>query len=107
MKTTMKNNLLKLYENRVLHEFAKQLNVTPMHIIEQNKNRHISDIRQLYCKLRYEMHGANYSAIGREIGRTHTAVRYGILRINDLLFLKDRNIVTKWNRVKNIPGFYM
>ena len=52
------------------------------------------------------MHGQNYSKIGREINRTHTAVRYGISRINDLLFIEDEEIINIWEKVKNISGFY-
>ena len=103
--TNMKNNLFELKENRVLHEFAKRLNVTPMQIIEKNKHAYISDIRHLYCKLRYDMHGVNYSVIGREIGRTHTAVRYGAQRIDILLLVNDKRTVEMWNKVKDISGY--
>jgi hypothetical protein len=85
--------LLNTTENKVLIEFAKLFNVTPAQIIEQNKNRHLSDIRHLYCKLRHEMHGANYSTIAREINRTHTTVRYGIMRVNDLIYVNEKKIV--------------
>ena len=99
--TLVKNN-----ENRVLNEFAKRLKVTPKQILEHNKTPYFSEIRQLYCKLRSEMHGISYSETAREIGRTHTSVINGVKRINDLLFWKDRNIVKMWNRVKDTPGMY-
>lgn len=94
-------------ENKVLMEFAKLFNVTPTEITEQNKNRHLSDIRHLYCKLRYEMHGASYSTIAREIDRTHTTVKYGIMRVNNLIHVNEKKIVTMWNRAKNIMGYYL
>ena len=104
----IENNILELNENKVLNEFAKRLNVTPMQIIEQNKHSFISDIRHVYCKLRYEMHGSTFSDIAHEIDRTYTAVRSGVMRINNLLEANDHKIVTMWNRVKDIEGcFYV
>jgi chromosomal replication initiation ATPase DnaA len=92
-------------ENKVLIEFAKRMNVTPMEIIQHNKSTSISDIRHLYCKLRHENHGVNYSATGRELDRSHTAVIYAVMHINDLLLMKDKRIAEMWKRVKNIPGY--
>ena len=93
-------------ENKALIEFAKLLNVTPTDITAKSKCSDITDIRHLYCKLRYEMHGLTYLRIGCEIGRHHSTVRYGILRINNLLFYNDKNISAMWNRVKDILAFY-
>ena len=90
------------FEKRVMSEFARRLGVTPKEIIEHNKKPHISEIRHLYCKLRNEMHGISYSAIAREIERTHTSVIKGLKRINDLLFVKDEKVVKMWNIVKDI-----
>ena len=95
------------FEKRVMHEFARRLGVTPKEIIEHNKKPHISEIRQLYCKLRNEMHGISYSATAREIERTHTAVIKGVKRINDLLYLKDEKVVKMWNKVKDISVLYI
>lgn len=103
---TTKNTLLELSENKVLCEFAKQLNVTPMQIVAPNKTSRITDIRHLYCKLRYEKHGLTYLETGSEIGRHHATVRYGIMRINNLIRFNDQRITAMWNRVKDIPGFY-
>ncbi len=103
----IKNVLLEHTENKVMIEFAMQFNITPMQIIEPNKSSQISDIRHLYCKLRHDWHGVNYSATGREIGRSHATVKYGVMRINELLKLNDKKIVSMWSRVKNISGFYM
>jgi chromosomal replication initiation ATPase DnaA len=94
-------------ENRVMHEFAKRLNVTPMQIIQHDKSAHISDIRHLYCKLRHDRHGVNYSATGREIGRAHATVKYAVKRINDLLNMNDKKTVEKWNKIRNISGYYL
>ena len=104
MKQT-KNELLMGYENLVMKEYAMLLNITPMEIIKHNKSSHISDIRHLYCKLRYERHGISYSATGREIGRAHTTVKYAISRINDLILMKDKRILELWQMVMNIPGY--
>ena len=104
MKNT-KNQLLICNDNLVMIEFAMLLNITPMEIIKHNKSSQISDIRYLYCKLRHERHGVGYSATGREIARAHTTVKYGISRINDLLFMKDKRIAEMWKRVRNIPGY--
>ena len=93
-------------ENRIINEFAKRLQISPLQLIEQNKNRRISDARQLYCKLRYDRHGLSYKELGHELDRAHTTVRYGVLRINNLL-LNDKRILTMWNMVKDIselPG---
>ena len=92
-------------ENRVMNEFAMRLNITPMQIIEHNKSAHISDIRQLYCKLRHDWHGVTYSATGREIGRAHATVKYSVMRINELLYLNDKKTVEMWNRVRDISGY--
>ena len=94
-------------ENKVIIDFAKQLNVTPIQIIQHRKCSRISNIRHLYCKLRCENHGANYATIGREIGRDHTTVIYAIKRVNDLLSLNDQKIVEMWEKVKEIPGYYL
>lgn len=91
---------------RVLNEFAKKMGVTPQEIIEQNKKNKISDIRKLYCKLRCEVHHINFSRTGREIGRSHTAVRHSLRVINDLLELNTPAVVEMWNKVKDIPGEY-
>lgn len=88
----------------VMLEFTKRLGLKPKEIIEHNKKPHISEIRQLYYKLRVEMHGMSYSATGREIGRTHTAVMRGVERINDLIFWKDEKVVKMWNMVKDVSG---
>ena len=93
-------------ENKVLIVFANRLGVTPMQIIAKNKSSHITDIRHLYCKLRYEMHGETYLKTGQEINRTYTPVRSGVMRINNLIYTNDKKIVAMWNRVKDIPGFF-
>ena len=103
----IKNEQLKRSENRVMNEFAKRMNVTPMQIIKHNKSSQISDIRHLYCKLRHDRHGATYSATGREIGRAHATVKYGVMRINDLLFLKDKKTIELWNKVRDISGSFL
>ena len=99
---TIADNLFEINENKVLNEFAERLNVTPMQIIQQDKRSEISDIRHLYCKLRHDEHSVNYSATGREINRTHTAVRYGVKRINVLLQVKDKKTTKMWSKVENI-----
>ena len=101
------NELLERIENKVMNEFARRLNVTPMEIIEHNKSSHISVVRQLYCKLRHDWHGVTYMAIGHEIGRAHTTVKYGVERINELLKSNDKKIVKMWNRVRDISGLYL
>ena len=101
------NELQKESENKVIIDFAKQFNVTPMQIIQQNKRPQISDIRHLYCKLRCEKHGVSYSATAREIGRSHTAVRYAVKRINNMLCKNDEKIVAMWEKVKDVPGYYI
>ncbi|NLC49673.1 MAG: hypothetical protein GX762_04790 [Bacteroidales bacterium] len=89
-------------ENWVMYEFAKRLGITPMQLIAPNKKPRISDVRQLYCKLRYELHGLTFVELGEELGRAHTTVRYGVLRINDLLRLNDKRTLAMWNRVRDI-----
>ena len=106
MKNT-KNQLLMRNENRIMNEYAMRLNITPMEIIQYNNRAHISDIRHLYCKLRHDWHGVNYSATGREIGRAHTTVKYGVKRINKLLMKNDKKILKMWNRVRDISGLYV
>ena len=64
-------------------------------------------IRHLYCKLRCEIHGLSYSAMGREIGRADTTVKYGVKQINDLLYLKNKKTIGMWNRVKDISVTHM
>ena len=94
-------------ENKVLKEFAKQLKITPMQIIGKENSRKISDMRQLYCKLRYDMHGLTLIELAQEIDRDPTTVRYSIMCINDLLAMKERRIVAMWKKVKNIPGYFV
>ena len=91
-----------LSNNRVLHEFTKRLSITPMQIIKHSKCAQISELRHLYCKLRYDKHRVSYSAVGREIARAHSTVKYSVTRINNLLYFKDKRIVELWNKVKNI-----
>lgn len=102
----IKNNRPEPTVNKVMTEFAKRFGVSPMQIISQDTCSHISDIRHLYCKLRYECHGLTYTETAREIGRASTTVSYGVKRINNLLFLKNKKIVTMWKRVKNIGDLY-
>lgn len=106
MKIT-NNKLYELSENKVLREFAKRLNVTPMQIIGKGKCSYITDIRHLYCKLRYEMHGVTYLIISYEISKNLTTVRYGVMRINRLLLLNDKKTTAMWNKVKDIGGYYI
>ena len=101
------NELLERTENKVMDEFARRLDVTPLQIKEPNKSSHICDVRHLYCKLRHDWHGVNYSATGREIGRAHTTVKYGVKRINKLLMKNDKKILKMWNRVRDISGLYV
>lgn len=98
--------LLKAIEHKVLNEFAERLGVTPEEIIAIDTHSHISDIRHIYCKLRYEKHDVSYSKVGREIKRSHTAVRHAVFRINNLFSIKDKKIEDMWNRVKDIPAHY-
>lgn len=93
-------------EAKILEVFALLMGVTPAQLIEKNKSSQITNIRRLYYKLRYEMHGANCSEIGREINRAHSAVRDGIVQINKLILKKDKNILSMWERVKHIPVIY-
>ena len=106
MKTNNKKDLA-LVVNQVLNEFARRLMISPMQIIRESKERTITDIRQLYCKLRHEMHGLTYLETGREINRSITSIRSGIMRINDLLMMRDRKILTMWDRVSDIPGYFV
>ena len=106
MKQT-NNELLERNDNRVLSEFAKRLDVTPMQIMEHNKEPHICDVRHLYCKLRHDWHGLTYSETGREIGRCHGTVKYGVRRINDLLLMNNNKILKMWNKVRDISGLYL
>ena len=94
-------------EEKIMIDFTTLLGVTPMEMIAKDKTMRITIIRHLYCKLRYEMHSVTYSAIGREIDRHAATVRYGVMRINNMLLLNDRKIVAMWNRIKDIPGFYL
>ena len=94
-------------DSKIIEVFALLLGVTPAQIIEKNKSRQITNIRQLYCKLRHEMHGANCSVIGREIDRTHAAVRKGVMRINKQILKKDKNVLSMWQRVKHIPEIFV
>ena len=95
--------LLEKYEKKIMNEFARRLGVTPMQIIEKNRASHITDIRHIYCKLRHDMHGLKYTAVASEIDRTPKAVKKGVIRIDDMLYVKDIKVVTMWNRVKCIP----
>lgn len=110
MKTSSKKlpvkNENKIVVNKVMKEFTKRFKISPMQLISHNKNSHISDIRQLYCKLRYENHGVTYTETGREIDRNHTTVRYAVMRMNQLLSANDKRIVAMWEGVKDIPGYY-
>ena len=106
MKKT-ENGLFMGIDNRVMSEFAKRMNITPIQLIKHNKSTHISLIRQLYCKLRHDRHGVNYSATGREISRSHATVKYGVARINALLNTNDKKIMKMWNRVRDISGYYL
>ena len=94
-------------ENKVMCEFVKFFDITPMQIVSKNKSSTISEIRYLYCKLRYENHGLTYSEVAREVDRKPATVRYGVNRINELLSYGDKRIITMWNRIKDISGFYM
>jgi chromosomal replication initiation ATPase DnaA len=95
------------FEKKIITEFARLLGVTPTQIIAKNRCQHITDVRHLYCKLRCEMHGVNYSLTGREIGRTYRTVERGINRINGLLYINDPIVVPMWNMVKNNPLLYV
>lgn len=88
--------------DKVMREFAKRLDITPFEIREYNKKPHISDIRYLYCKLRHDMHGVTFKDVGRELGRSHSTVWYGVQRINNLLDYKDKNTVALWSKVRDI-----
>ena len=99
--------LLEDDESKIIEVFAILLGVTPEQILEENKKRNLTNIRHLYCKLRHEMHGANYSKIGREIGRSHSTVKYGVERINRLIMKGDKNIIRMWNRVEHIPEIFV
>ena len=103
MKTGTKTPLVGDIQNKVLIEFAKRLGITPMELIERNKRNDICDMRYLYFKLRFENHGVNYMAIGREIGRSRVTVKYGIDRINNILHTNQKEVVAKWDKVKDIP----
>ena len=89
-------------EEKVMHEFTKRLKITPKQIMEHNKEPLISDIRYLYCKLRYDMHGVTFKTVGLELGRSYSTVWYGVHRINDLLDRNDEIILDLWNKVKDI-----
>lgn len=89
----------------MIHKFAEIMGVTPEQIIEKNNRPAIVEIRSIYCKLRYERHGYNYSQIGRELGRTHATVICAIRRINDYLSINDKEVTRKWNLVKGLKDY--
>lgn len=93
-------------EEKIMLEFTTLLGVTPTEIISKDRTMRISVIRNLYCKLRYEMHGVNYATIAKEIGRSPNGVSKGVDRVNDLLFTKETNVESMWNKVKCIPCAY-
>ena len=90
-------------EEKIMIDFTKLLGVTPTEIIAKDRTMSISVIRHLYCKLRYEMHRVNYATIAKEIGRSPNGVSKGVDRVNDLLFTKETNVESMWNKVKCIP----
>lgn len=90
----------------VLVVYSKCMQIRPIQIIERSKKSDICIIRNLYFKLRYEMHGESYTAIGRETGRYYTTVRSGIESINKLLSY-NKEVLQMWNCIKSIPGFYL
>lgn len=89
----------------MIHKYAELMEVTPEQIIEKNNKPAIVEIRSIYCKLRHEKHGYNYSQIGRELGRTHATVIYAIKRMNDLLSVGDKEVNRKWNLVKHLREY--
>ena len=89
-------------DKTVLKEFAKRLGVTTEIILEHNKRTDVAEYRHLYCKLRREMHDEKFSIIARELDRSHTAVRRGFDKINDLFYMGDEVTLERWNKVKDI-----
>ena len=105
----MKKNNIKVATRSwesILNDFANSLNIDSIQIIEQNKKNDISDIRKLYCKLRYEVHMVSYQKIGNEIDRVHTTIMHAVSTINCSLELNAPTVVEMWNKVKDIPGEY-
>ena len=90
------------FDNRVLKEFAKRMLISPIQLVQHNKRQHISDLRQLYCKLRHEKHDVNYAALGREIERDASSVREAVWSINNKLSYNDKKILEMWESVKDI-----
>lgn len=89
----------------MLEEYAAIMGVTPDQITEKNNRPAIVEVRSIYCKLRHEKHGYNYSQIGRELGRTHASVIHAIRRMNDLLSVGDEEVTRKWNKVKQLREY--
>lgn len=103
MKTTTKTPHVGTHK-KVLEEVARRMNVTPREIIECNKKMYITNIRYLYCKLRYEAHGMSYAEIGREINRNPATVKYGVSRFNEYVLQGDEKLVAMWESVQDILG---
>ena len=93
---------LETTENKIMQEFANRLGFTTQQILEPNKKTHMAELRHLYCKLRSENHSESFSVIARELGRSHTAVRRGFDKINDLFYMGDEVTLERWNKVKDI-----
>ena len=88
----------------VLIEFANRLNITPADLIKSDKSMIICEIRQLYCKLRCEIHNQKRETVGLEINRHISSVGRSLKRINNLLSYEDERVVAIWELVKDIPN---
>ncbi len=48
------------------------------------------------------MNGARYTEIGRQSGRTHATVLYGVRRFTDLVSIGDAKAIDLWEKIEKM-----
>jgi chromosomal replication initiator protein len=92
-----------------LASVATHHSVTVQRILSPSREQLLVEIRQCVWYILYEREKKNYSRIGRQFGRDHATVLYGVKKIHNLIGIGDRQITDLMNTIlfiyKNVKHY--
>lgn len=70
---------------KLLNETGRYFNISAASLLADDRTRLASDARHIFYYVAYHSLGFGYTNLGRKVRRDHTSIRYGVLRIKDVL----------------------
>lgn len=81
---------------------AAHYNLSIPELIGRKRVRELVEIRQCMWHVLYEREKKSYAHIGRFFDRDHATVLYGVKKVQDLLSLRDRQMIAQRKDIVNL-----